>query len=183
MLKKMTCFIGGLLVAAASLQAVLLTDTFSGSFTSGDLSGEFIFGSYEIETFGLTSGDAVEIDFITTEGLFNSFSISFFDGVDMYEFDLDSDPSAEATFANGQVVGFDFFGTDMLGNTLEFTYDAYQPTAETAISLVFTDFFTTNQSVGTVDLATGVVPEPSSFAMIAGFIALGFSACRRGKRA
>ena len=157
----------------------MLTDAFSGSFTSGDLSSEFIFGSYEIETFGLSSGDAVEIDFLNTEGLFNSFSISFFDGMDLYEFDLDSDPSAEASFANGQVVGFDYFGTDDLGNTLAFTYDAYQSSAATAISLVFTDAFTTNQSVGTLDLAVGVVPEPSSFAMGAGVLALGFTACRR----
>lgn len=182
MLKQYTFLISSLLVAVATLQASSLSSLFSGSFNTGDLSGEPIFGSYEIETFGEASGTAVEIDFLTTEGLFNEFAISFFSGAEFYEFNLDSDASAEATFANGQVVGFDFFGIDGIGNTLEFNYDAYQSTAEAAVTMVFTDAFTLNQSSGTADLAFGVVPEPSSYALIFGAVAMSCGVFQRRRR-
>lgn len=182
-MKKLSlCILVVLFAQAASAQSFI--QVFSGQFTDGDLSGFTIEGLFEIETAGQPSGTAdtdgfgmeiLEFDFVINDLGSNLFSDFLIDD------DLNGD--ALATFdtiapaTEPQVTTFDFLGENFAGETLDFFYDAYASDPSTAFAVSFDDGFG-NISNATLSLATAV-PEPSTYGLILGAVAIGLAVIRR----
>jgi hypothetical protein len=161
--------------------AVIFTESFTGSFTSGNLTGITINGFIEIDDKGLFSGTADTNPLTTGDGSLLDLSFDFGDGLgDTIFFDLFDDLEPLATFSGQSFVGLDYFGNNFNGEQLDILYDAFAEDALSGISVVFEDFGG-NISRGTLNLPTAV-PEPSTYAAILGALALGVTVLRRRQR-
>ena len=185
---KNTLIVAALLSGAQILSAQSFIEAFSGVFEDGALDGFQIEGFIEIDTDSQVAGTAdlsgvgPQIEFF--EFLILNPNLAAPNNVfsEFLEFDSIND-DALATFdtiapaTQAQVTTFDFLGTNIEGETLDFFYDAFADSPATAFAVSFNDGFG-NISNATLDLPTAV-PEPSAFALLLGAVALGLGATRR----
>lgn len=174
-MKKLITF-AALALLTHSSYAILITQNFTGSFTTGSLSGQTINAFIEIDDMGLISGTADTNPLTIGDGSFDDLGFTFSGGI---FFDLFDDLEPLATFSNQTFVGLDYFGTNLDGEQLDVFYDAFAEDAASGINLIFDDG-SGNLSTGTLNLPTAV-PEPSTYGLIFGMLALGFSIMRRRK--
>jgi hypothetical protein len=164
--------LSGLLTAAASVaSADLITlTTIVGQMTSGPLSGQSIEAFIEIEDNGFVSGLAttaitpLEGEIVALEFNLGTSGLFFFN-----EFD---DPFAFVTFDNATtsstpIVGIDYAGTNLNGDSLNIVYDAFAATPAQAYSVEFVSF-SGDTSTGTFDSAVLPVnvPEPATVGLL-----------------
>lgn len=179
---KKTLLLSALLCASQFASAQSFVQAFTGVFTDGDLNGYTIEGLFEIDTMGLSSGDA---DLSGTGPEILEFTFEIFDpGSFLFtDFIESDDPDALATFdtiapaTDPQVTTFDFIGLNFNSETLDFFYDAFAATPATAFAVEFDDGFG-SLSNATLSLQTAV-PEPSAFALLFGSTALSIVILRR----
>jgi len=177
-MKKIKTILLSSCLLTGGLHAGLIQLAFTGEFTTGPLTGTPIDAFIQIEDNGLVSGTADTNPLTNPDGdlldLFFEFEPT---PGDFVFFDLFDDLEPLATFDNGQFTGLDYVGTNFDGDLLDVFYDAFAADAASGIFLQF-ESFSGDVSTGTLDLPTGV-PEPRSYALLAGIVTVGCVLLRR----
>ena len=190
---KLIVSVACLLTATLSNAQSIIDEVFTGSFTSGSLSGKEIFGSIRMNDLGLVNGVALPIPagpVPNVNGILESISFTFFAPAPLpflpatqISFDL-SDASLSTTttgtFSGGELFGFSYFRIQG-GSSLTAFYDATQ-SSETAVFFAYNDGLG-SISQGTLSLPSNLVaiPEPASAGLFLGLIAASCLVVRRRK--
>ncbi|MEO0796935.1 MAG: PEP-CTERM sorting domain-containing protein [Verrucomicrobiota bacterium] len=180
-MKKSLILVTAAFASMQTLSAGLLQlDNITGMFTDGPLTGTSIEGFIEVEDNGLITGTADTTPLTMGDGVIVDLGFEF-STPDLVFFDLFDDLDPFITFSNGQITGIDYFGSNLDGEFLDVTYDAFQPDLASGIAIQFEDALG-NVSTGVLDLPVNV-PEPSTYALIAGVSALVVLRMRRRAKA
>ena len=179
-MKNILLLASAALVAPLASAGIITLDPIAGSFTTGPLAGIDISGFIVVNDNGATTGTADTNPLTTGDGSIDDMGWQFNAGGLVF-FDLFDDLDPFITFDMGMITGIDYFGSNLNGEFLDITYDAYQPDLSKAIAVQFED---SNGNISTGTLALPVnVPEPTTYALIAGFGVLTLAYVRRRRQA